>query len=247
MVGDTGIEPVTPSMSTKCSTAELIALICLPKRPWRAIQTNRRGKTRASPRVYRRLLSGAQGAFGARDWPYSAAEEVTRDAQPGLRDFHAEPALDERGVFASPHSGRDYGRAFLRRSMLDEMTIRSSEDAFVDLLFSDAPAHGARLMAARAPRAFVDLNRSADELDPALIRGVKRGAHNPRVSAGLGVIPRVVAGGREIYRGKLPLADVEARLQDHWFPYHAKLQTLLDESRRAVRQCAAGGLPFDAA
>ena len=26
MVGDTGIEPVTPSMSTKCSTAELIAL-----------------------------------------------------------------------------------------------------------------------------------------------------------------------------------------------------------------------------
>ena len=24
MVGDTGIEPVTPSMSTKCSTAELI-------------------------------------------------------------------------------------------------------------------------------------------------------------------------------------------------------------------------------
>ena len=27
MVGDTGIEPVTPSMSTKCSTAELIALV----------------------------------------------------------------------------------------------------------------------------------------------------------------------------------------------------------------------------
>ena len=135
-------------------------------------------------------------------------------------------------VFSSPHSGRDYGRAFLRRSMLDEVTIRSSEDAFVDLLFSDAPAHGAPLIAARAPRAFVDLNRSADELDPALIRGVKRGAHNPRVSAGLGVIPRVVAGGREIYRGKLPLADVEARLQDHWFPYHARLQRLLDDSHR---------------
>ena len=29
MVGDTGIEPVTPSMSTKCSTAELIALSCI--------------------------------------------------------------------------------------------------------------------------------------------------------------------------------------------------------------------------
>ena len=28
MVDDTGIEPVTPSMSTKCSTAELIVLSC---------------------------------------------------------------------------------------------------------------------------------------------------------------------------------------------------------------------------
>ena len=134
-------------------------------------------------------------------------------------------------VFASPHSGREYGRGFQRRSILDEMTIRSSEDAFVDLLFSDAPAQGAPLLAARAPRAFVDLNRSAEELDPALVRGVKRGGPNPRVSAGLGVIPRVVAGGREIYRGKIGLAEAEARLQDHWFPFHARLQALLDESR----------------
>lgn len=133
-------------------------------------------------------------------------------------------------IFASPHSGRDYGWAFLRRSVLDERTIRSSEDAFVDELFASAPMHGAPLIAARAPRAFLDLNRGADELDPALVRGVKRAGHNPRVASGLGVIPRVVAGGREIYRGKLTLAEARARLQDHWFPYHAKLRSLLDES-----------------
>jgi N-formylglutamate amidohydrolase len=133
-------------------------------------------------------------------------------------------------VFASPHSGRVYDQGFLRRSVLDERTIRSSEDAFVDLLFSTAPAHGAPLIAANAPRAFVDLNRGAEELDPALIRGVKRGGHNPRVSAGLGVIPRVVAGGREIYRGKLSPVEVEMRLAAHWHPYHAGLQGLLDES-----------------
>lgn len=133
-------------------------------------------------------------------------------------------------VFASPHSGRAYGWAFLRRSVLDERTIRSSEDAFVDKLFAAAPDHGAPLLAARAPRAFVDLNRSADELDPALVRGITRGGHNPRVSSGLGVIPRVVAGGREIYRGKLTLAEAQARLQEHWYPYHARLRALLDES-----------------
>lgn len=135
-------------------------------------------------------------------------------------------------LFASPHSGRDYSDAFLRRSVLDERTIRSSEDAFVDLLFEDAPAFGAPLLAARAPRAFVDLNRSPDELDPALIDGIRRSAHNPRVSSGLGVIPRVVANGRAIYRGKLTMREADMRLRDHWRPYHDALDTLMTATRR---------------
>ncbi len=76
-----------------------------------------------------------------------------------------------------------------------------------------ATALGAPLLAASLPRAYVDLNRAPDELDPALILGVPRLAHNPRISSGLGVIPRVVAGGRAIYSGKLALAEAEARLR----------------------------------
>ena len=133
-------------------------------------------------------------------------------------------------LFASPHSGRDYPKSFLRRSILDERAIRSSEDAFVDLLFEPAPAFGAPLLAARAPRAYVDLNRAEDELDPALIEGVRRSAHNPRVSSGLGVIPRVVANGRAIYRGKLTRTEAEERLAQHWRPYHAKLDALMRET-----------------
>lgn len=131
-------------------------------------------------------------------------------------------------VFASPHSGRDYPRSFVRKTLLDEWTIRSSEDAFVDQLFDTAPRFGAPLLTAGAPRAFVDLNRSADELDPALIEGVKRQGHNPRVASGLGVIPRVVANGRSIYRGKLPLSEAEHRITLYWRPYHKMLQKLLD-------------------
>ncbi len=133
-------------------------------------------------------------------------------------------------VFSSPHSGQDYPPAFLQASLLDAHVIRSSEDAFVDRLFDHAPLAGAPLIAARAPRAYIDLNRAADELDPAVVEGVVRVAHNPRVSSGLGVIPRVVAGGRAIYRGKLPLAEAEARLARHWHPYHAALKRLIDES-----------------
>ena len=134
-------------------------------------------------------------------------------------------------VFASPHSGRAYSRAFLARSALDARAIRSSEDAFVDELFAAAPLHGAPLLAAEAPRAYVDVNRAADELDPALIEGVRRGGHNPRIASGLGVIPRVVAGGRAIYRGRMSLTDARARLEDHWEPYHATLRRLMEESR----------------
>ncbi|MGJ8588525.1 MAG: N-formylglutamate amidohydrolase [Yoonia sp.] len=136
-------------------------------------------------------------------------------------------------VFASPHSGRDYPDAFLRRSVLNASEIRSSEDAFVDQLFAAVPDHGAPLLTANAPRAFLDLNRGVDELDQALIEGVRRNAHNPRIASGLGVIPRVVANGRQIYRGKLTLAEAHLRIAQYWRPYHDQLQTLLDESNNA--------------
>ena len=136
-------------------------------------------------------------------------------------------------VFASPHSGRDYTPAFLRAAALSGRAIRSSEDAWVDLLWSQAPAHGAPLLAARMPRAFLDLNRASDELDPALVEGVRRVSHNPRIASGLGVIPRVVAGGRPIYAGRMPLGDAHRRIRDWWRPYHGTLQRLLDESREA--------------
>lgn len=134
-------------------------------------------------------------------------------------------------VFASPHSGRDYPWSFLRRSMLDELAVRSSEDAFVDRLFAAAPELGAPLIAATAPRAYVDLNRGADEMDPSVVEGVRTVTHNPRVSSGLGVVPRVVSNGRAIYRGKITLAEARSRIAEVWRPYHGQLQKLLDESK----------------
>lgn len=135
-------------------------------------------------------------------------------------------------VFASPHSGSDYPPEMMRETILGHRAVRSSEDAFVDRLFDCAPEHGARFIKASAPRAFVDLNRSPDELDPALITGVRRQGHNPRVASGLGVIPRVVANGRAIYRGKISMAEAQNRLDSYWHPYHRELQNLLDSAFR---------------
>lgn len=135
-------------------------------------------------------------------------------------------------VFASPHSGRNYTQDFLAQIALDPLSIRSSEDAYVDQLFASAPQTGAPFLIASAPRAFIDLNRAVEELDSALIEQVRRASRNPRVASGLGVVPRVVANGQQIYHGKIALSQAHSRIADYWHPYHDTLQTLLDESHQ---------------
>lgn len=133
-------------------------------------------------------------------------------------------------IFSSPHSGNEYRFEFLGTSRLGPLQLRSSEDAFVDELFSGAPGAGAPLLAARVPRACVDLNRAPEDLDPNLIAGAARRFVSPRIAAGLGVIPRVVGEGRAIIDGKLTLAEARRRIAQYWHPYHDRLRALIDES-----------------
>jgi N-formylglutamate deformylase len=141
--------------------------------------------------------------------------------------------LTTSAVFNSPHSGRDYPAELVRRSRLTRLGLRASEDVLVDALFAAAPGHGAPLLAATAPRAWLDLNRAQTELDPALIRGIRPLGLNQRVAAGLGVIPRVVSEGMPIYRGKIALEEAEERIRSVHEPYHAMLDQLLTRARDA--------------
>ncbi|WP_411816426.1 N-formylglutamate amidohydrolase [Hyphococcus sp. DH-69] len=159
-------------------------------------------------------------------------------------------------IFASPHSGRDYPTDLLRNSRLDHHALRQSEDSYVDLLFDEAPRFGSPLLRALFPRAYVDVNRSREELDPRMFAdSVPRSAdtRSSRVIAGLGVIPRIVADGQDIYGRKLYYIDARRRLSACYDPYHKALRGLVDEAR-ARFGCAilidchsmpsAGGAPF---
>lgn len=139
-------------------------------------------------------------------------------------------------VFSSPHSGRDYQNTFGDTSILDAQTLRSSEDAFVDDLYDYAEDVRIPMIRAMAPRAFVDLNRSRMDLDPAVIEGHRTRGVNMRVNAGLGVIPRVVAHARPIYRGKISKTEAESRLCRIWDPYHTRLRGLLDRAHAQFAQ-----------
>lgn len=137
-------------------------------------------------------------------------------------------------VFASPHSGRDYPADFVAASRLDPLALRRSEDSFVDELFAAAPVHGAPLIAACFPRAYCDPNREPYELDPEMFADplpAFANTRSPRVAAGLGTIPKVVATGTEIYRTKLPVAEAEWRVATCYRPYHSRLRALVDATR----------------
>lgn len=136
-------------------------------------------------------------------------------------------------VFASPHSGRTYPPSFVAASRLSPTFLRRSEDAFVDELFAAVPGLGAPLITAEFPRAYVDVNRAPGELDPQMFDDrleMDVDAPSPRVTAGLGVIPRVVREGVEIYRGKLEAGHAAERLARLYRPYHTALADLVAET-----------------
>lgn len=143
-------------------------------------------------------------------------------------------------VFASPHSGRQYPRDLLENARIGSFELRASEDAFVDQLFAAAPKLGAPLLAASFPRAYVDVNRAALELDPRMFDGELPGnaeIHSMRALSGLGSIPRVVSGGVEIYKSRLSVEEAIARIETYYHPYHRALQKLIDLTREKFGYC----------
>jgi len=144
-------------------------------------------------------------------------------------------------VFASPHSGSLYPESMLEALRVPVMDLRRTEDAFIEELFASAPAAGATLLAACYGRSVADLNRDPRELDASMFDGPPPrtcGMPTARVEAGLGCLPRVAAGGTEIYSRRLTREEGEARLAHIHDAYHAclgdELAALRDTHGHAV-------------
>jgi N-formylglutamate amidohydrolase len=138
-------------------------------------------------------------------------------------------------ILCSPHSGSIYPLDFLKLSRLSPLSLRKSEDCFVDELFMPIATEGVPLIAARFPRAFLDVNREPYELDPELFAEPLPDFANTqsvRVAGGLGTIARIVADGEAIYRTKLPLALGLERVERLYIPFHAALAELIETTRR---------------
>lgn len=133
-------------------------------------------------------------------------------------------------VFASPHSGDRYPEDMGAAPGLSAASLRSAEDALVGRLVAEGPRRGAPLIEGRIGRAYVDLNRDPDELDPALIAGLE-GPTGAKTAAGYGVLPRLAGDGTPLYARRLTLDEARARIAAVHQPYHQALGELMQATR----------------
>jgi len=170
-------------------------------------------------------IDKASGTFG----PQPKAFEVL------LPDPQTAPV-----VFASPHSGRLYPEAFIQAARPSAHDLRRSEDAYVDQLFESVHRHGAPLLRALFPRAYVDANREAFELDPEMFSDPLPQyvvSQSSRISAGLGTVPKIVMEDMEIYDQPLEFSEVKSRIEATHAPYHRQLKDLIEQTREQFGGC----------
>ena len=137
-------------------------------------------------------------------------------------------------LIAVPHAGRSYPAAVLAAMRDPAWGAARLEDRHADALGQAvAKATGAALLVAHAPRAMIDLNRAPDDVDWSMVSGspTRRAAHsaaNRRARSGLGLVPRRLPGLGEIWRGRLPMGDLEARRETIHRPYHRAISETLE-------------------
>ncbi|MGY6552102.1 MAG: N-formylglutamate amidohydrolase [Erythrobacter sp.] len=144
-------------------------------------------------------------------------------------------------IIAAPHAGRAYFPA-LTHQMRDPRTCQLRlEDRHVDALAKTvAERIQSGLLVAHAPRAMLDLNRAESDVDWDMIDGprqtkpirlaVPTSSHH-RSRSGLGLVPRRLPGFGEVWRARLPRAELDRRIEDIHQPYHHALGRELQRIR----------------
>lgn len=143
-------------------------------------------------------------------------------------------------IFDSPHSGTHYPNDF--NYACDFHILEKTEDKYVDDLFGEATTHGACLLRALFPRAYIDVNRAIDDIDPALYERDWPYQNdlpvNPtnRSYAGIGLIRRLISPNLPVYGTYLSPLDIKSRIETYYIPYHNMLEQMIDGAHKNFGQ-----------
>lgn len=151
-------------------------------------------------------------------------------------------------MIAVPHAGRAYATSLLERMRHPAFAAPRLEDRYVDLLATRVAAETrAALLVAHAPRAIVDLNRAAEDVDWDMLNhpapdasggqerrdhrwapgGIGRGGTMLRARTGLGLIPRRLPGLGELWKRRFEHHELDERIAGVHQPYHDALGAML--------------------
>ncbi len=117
--------------------------------------------------------------------------------------------------------------------------LATSWDAFVDELWLNAVQSKAPLLAAKFHRAFLDVNRARDDIDPTLLAEKWPEPLYPtdKTQKGFGLIRKLILPGKHIYSAPLCISEVRKRIETCYDPYHKKLSQLIDNVHQQFGQC----------
>lgn len=143
-------------------------------------------------------------------------------------------------LIAAPHGGRCYPASLSAAMHNPGPAAHRLEDRYVDRLAElVAGQTGAALLVAHAPRAMIDLNRGIDDMDWDMLSHIdpvrgddERQGPSRRARSGLGLVPRRLPGLGELWKEKIGLDELEARIAGVHRPYHDVLGDTLDRIRR---------------
>ena len=121
-------------------------------------------------------------------------------------------------VFDSPHSGFIFPSDF--RPVATREQIQTTWDAYVDELCDNVVDAGATLIAARFPRAYIDANRAANDIDSAILATPwqQPATLSDYGTRGLGLVRRFALPAVPMYDRPLTVAEVRRRIDNFYRP-----------------------------
>ena len=143
-------------------------------------------------------------------------------------------------ILSVPHAGTLLPQEFIDNSPCTVEELRSNEDSFVDELVQNASNLGIPMISMNIARAFVDVNRDKIEIDPTMYFDYPSETDDGcgrLCRVGLGVIHRITANNKNIYRGPISYPEVLKRFEHVYDPYHKRLQQLVDKVLRKFGIC----------
>ncbi|MBP5616011.1 MAG: N-formylglutamate amidohydrolase [Alphaproteobacteria bacterium] len=143
-------------------------------------------------------------------------------------------------VISVPHAGRVFPSTFWNMTNLTEQALRGNEDCYMDEMLMPLANKGIPILSMNIARAFIDVNRDQIELDDHMFEDYPADRvifENSRCRSGYGLIHRVTADSKPIYKGLLSYQEVQQRIKDIYAVYHQALRKMVNDCAEKFGYC----------